>query len=223
MNAMLKSALGIVTLAATVSAQVPEPDFRKMTWSFTGPITWLASKIFQYAGDYGYYQDNNPSYGISNTDPLTDRRHWRYVYYTGLAAKRIVAWGSWGLPSIPAPFVDAQGVRRDGCGHTHVTYGVWMQYGYYSGGTYYTGWVGPLNGGSLSGVRVNNYTCSHQIGASAHASWGSSAFTFDFPKTGNIWQALVLGGVANSHGAGLCGGTFACINQPWLGAYTVPY
>lgn len=221
MNALLKSSLALAALAVTVSAQVPEPDFQSMKWSW-GPVKWLATKAFEYAGDYGYYQDNNPSYAIPNSTSFTDWRHWRFVYYYQLTGKRVVAWGDWGLPSV-APGIVRNGVYYDDCGHTHVTYGVWMQYSYYSGGNYYTNYVGPLYGGSKAGYRTASKYCGHKIGSDLHGSWGNEVFTFDFPKTGNIWQAMFLGGLANSH-AGLCGaGSFSCINQPWLGAYTVAY
>jgi hypothetical protein len=222
MNMLLKSALLLALGASAASAQLLESEFQKMKWNWSAPgMKWLGTKIFQYAGDYGYYQDNNPSYGVPINSSYTNTADWRYVYYGGLTGKRVYAWGQWGLPSVKPPYVDAMGKLRDGCMHTHVGYGVWMYYSFYSGGVNHTGWVGPLYGGNISGTRVNNYTCSHSV-TGGHDTWGKDVFTFDFPKTGNIWQTMILGGMAYSHGANLCP-SFQCVNQPWLGAYTVSY
>jgi hypothetical protein len=220
MNWFHKSILAIAAASSVGSAQVKESFFRTMTWSWAGSPKFLGSKSFQSDVDWGYFQDYTPSFGIPNI-AIEDRSFWRHVAYTGLTGKRVVAWGDWGLPQVKPAYVDAGGTLRDGCGHTHITYAVWLLYGYYSGGVYQSGAVGPLDGGSFGGMRVNNY-CRHDV-AGAHETWGKTAFVFDFPKTGNIWTAMILGGVANSHGAGLCGSSFACINQPWLGAYAVPY
>lgn len=223
MNALLNTAFALALGASAASAQLSQTDFQSMKWNWSAPgMKWLGTKIFQYAGDWGYYQDNNASYGVPTGHGYTSTYDWRYVYYGGLTGKRVYAWGDWGLPTVPPPFRDAKNVLRDGCQHTHVAYGVWMYYSYYSGGVNYTGWVGPLYGGNLSGIRVNDYTCNHAV-SGGHDTWGNTVFIFDFPKTGNIWQTMILGGQAYSHGSGLCGTSFQCVNQPWLGAYTVPY
>lgn len=105
-----------------------------------------------------------------------DWRKWHFVFYTSLTGTNVTAWADWGQPTVPAPVVK-DGKTYDNCAHTHMSYGVWLQYGYYSGG---------------------------------------------FPKTGNIWTAMILGATAVSHGSFDCS-THGCINKPWIGAYAIGY
>lgn len=222
MKALIKSALALALCASAASAQLLESDFNTMKWDWSVPgMKWLGTKIFQSAGDYGYYQDYNPSYGVTTGSGYLNRADWRFVYYGGLTGKKVYAWAAWGLPSVKPPYTNANGKRVDGCMHTHVGWGVWMYYSFYSGGVNYSAWVGPLKGGNQSGIRVNDYTCNHSV-TGGHDTWGNDLFTFPFPKTGNIWQAMIVGAMAYSHGAELCGGAFQCVNQPWIGAYTIP-
>lgn len=222
MRILIKSLVVLALGASAVSAQLLESDFNTLKWpTFSPGMKWVGTKIFQSAGDYGYFQDPNPSYGVPINSGYIKSSDWRLVYYSGLTGKTVYAWSTWGQPSVKRPYVNEKNVRVDGCMHTHVGWGVWMYYSFNSGGVNYSGWVGPLKGGNLSGIRVNDYTCRHTV-TGGHDTWGSDVFTFSFPKTGNFWHLMAVGAIAYSHGAELCGGSFQCINQPWIGAYTIP-
>jgi hypothetical protein len=224
MKSFLKPILGLAFAAFPIMAQVNQAEFSTMTWSWSNPITWLATCNLGTSGA-GYYQDYSPSMNYTGT--ATDWRKWRFVAYVGLTGKKVTAWGNWGQPSIPSPVVRPDGRIGDNCQHAHLSYGVWLQYGYYSGGVYYSGVVGPLQGGTKSGIRVNNYTCRHSVNNSLNQidprfGWGSDVFNFTFPKTGNIWNMMIVGASALSHGAFGCS-THGCVNQPWIGAYGISY
>jgi len=226
-KAFLASALLATGLAASAFGQVTSSDIAALKFWPNGPIKYLATKHFDYAGDYGYYLDPNPSTSLAL--PYSSWANWRAVIYTGLTGKRVYAYGDWGNPDPGPPVWDpVRMIWRDNCQHTHVAYGVWLYYSYYSGGQYYSGWVGGIPVGGKSGVRVNNYTCSHAIKNPLSPNgdnvfgWGQDYFTFDFPKTGNIWTTMAVGVTAVSHAMLGCGQQ-GCTNSPWIIAYTVAY
>jgi hypothetical protein len=224
MKTFIKAALLCVTVSGSVIAQVNRAEFNSMSWSWTNSVKWLGSKQLG-PGGYGYYQDNTPS--SSDVGSPNDWRKWRFVYYTGLTGTNVTAWAQWGLPSVPSPVLRPDGRLGDNCEHSHISYGVWLQYGYSSGGKYYSGVIGPLQGGSKSGVRVNNYTCRHSVNNGINwiderFGFGNDAWSYKFPKTGNIWTAMIVGAMAVSHGQFGCS-THGCVNQPWIGAYAIGY
>ncbi|MEO6095692.1 MAG: hypothetical protein ABIW76_08430 [Fibrobacteria bacterium] len=213
----------ILALGLSAHAQVTQAELQTIKmWPSGGK--WLASKVFNYPGDYGYYLDNNPM--VENTGPFVDLADWRWVYYSGLTGKRVIAYGTWGQPAVGPPTRNASGqITADNCGHVVSSYGVWLQYGYYSGGQYYTGWVGPW-GGSKSGTRVNDNYCKMTTTPTFHPEerygWGQEQFDFQVPKTGNIWIGMIVGATAVSHARLGCS-SFACVNQPSIVAYTLNY
>lgn len=224
MKASLTTAGAILALSLSAHAQVNQTELQAMKMWPSQPVTWLASKIFNYTGDYGYYYDNSPM--ASDWGAPNDWWKWRFVYYTGLTGKRVIAYGTWGYPTIPPPVVRPDGRIGDNCGHAHVSYGVWLQYGYYSGGQYYTGFAGPW-GGSKSGIRVNANYCRHSVdnplkNIDPRYGWGQDQVDFQIPKTGNIWVGMVVGASAVSHGGFGCP-THGCVNQPYIVSYTLPY
>ncbi len=219
MNLLQKLFIAGALAVGFAFAQVDEASLANMKWPPPYQVNWLGSKIFNYVGDYGYYQDHTPMTSFWGTG--TDWQKWRFVYFTGLGGKRVVAWADWGYPSIGPPVRDQFGsVRGDNCGHTHVTQAVWLQYGYYSAGRYYSGYVGPW-GASKAGTRINDYSCQHLT--TTAEGWGNPYFTMNFPAGGGIWQGMVLGAMGNSHANGFGCGSFECVNQPWMGAYTASY
>jgi hypothetical protein len=215
----------ILTMEGAVQAQVTQAELATIKmWPSGGK--WLASKVFNYVGDYGYYQDNTPM--VENTGPFVDIADWRWVYYGGLTGKRVIAYGTWGSPSIGPPVRNPStgAITGDNCGHVVMSYGVWLQYGYYSGGQYYTGWVGPW-GGSKSGTRVNDNYCKISTVPSFHPEerygWGMEQFDINIPKTGSVWIGMIIGATAVSHANKLGCSSFACVNQPYIVSYTLPY
>ena len=224
MKTPIRIGWAVLAFSLAVHAQVNQTQLQSMKMWPGQSAKWLGSKIFKYAGDYGYYLDGTPmtsDYGAS-----TDWWKWRFVYYTGLTGKRVIAYGTWGNPPIGPPALRSDGQWGDDCFHAHMSYGVWLQYGYYSGGQYYTGFISP-RGGSKSGVRVNNNYCRHSVVNSLSSTdpifgWGEEQFDYKVPKTGNIWVGMVVGATAVSHGYIGCA-SFACVNQPYIIAYTLNY
>jgi hypothetical protein len=226
MKTWIISVLLCAAALGSASAQPDQTEFNNYKWSWSNPITWLGSTSLN-PGGYGYYQDYTPS-SSNMEDPTTiNWRNWRFVYYYGLTGGNVWTWADWGQPSVPAPTTLPDGTIADECFHTHLAWGVWLQYGYYSGGAYYSGVVGPFQGGVKSGVRVNNSTCSHSVNniftkTVPRYGWGQDSFNIKFPKTGNIWTAMIVGAFAISH-VDLDCPTHGCTNQPWIGAYSLPY
>jgi hypothetical protein len=191
------------------------------------PVKWLGSVDFSNANT-GYFLDNSSSTGFSDGN-FTDWSKWRFAIYTGLTGKRVYYWGDWGYPTPAAPFQKSDGTWAKPCEHTHLTWSSWFQYGYYSGGVYYSGWTRGGSGG-LSGVQVNNYTCSmstknvwNSNGAYENSfGWGNSSAMFTFPKTGNPFILMVVGASALSHGQQGCS-MHGCINNPRINAYAIPW
>jgi hypothetical protein len=226
MKAWILSALLCASASVPALAQPDQSEFGGYTWSWSNPVTWLGTTSLN-PGQSGYYQDYSPSSSNMESPSNINWRNWRFVYYYGLTGGDVWAWADWGTPSVPPPAVRPDGRIGDNCFHTHVAWGVWLQYGYYSGGQYYSGVVGPYQGGVKSGVRVNNSTCTHSVnntftGSVPRYGWGQDYFNIKFPKSGNVWSAMFVGAFAISH-AGMDCPTLGCTNQPWIGAFSLPY
>jgi hypothetical protein len=227
MRTWIKMALLCATASGSALAQPDQSEFSSYTWSWTNPVTWLGTTSLN-PGQAGYYQDYSPTYSNMESPSTINWRHWRMVYYYGLTGGDVWAWADWGLPTVPPPAVRADGRIGDNCFHSHVAWGVWLQYDYYSGGTHYSGVVGPLQGGVKSGVRpTNSSPCSHSVTNIFNSSvprygWGKDYFNMKFAKTGNIWAAMYVGAFAINHGAMGCA-TQGCTSNPWIGAYSLPY
>jgi hypothetical protein len=187
-------------------------------------VKWLGVTDFSKTG-YGYYLDNSDSYSYTDGN-FADWSKWRFAIYTNLSGKNVTAWGAWGTPTPPPPVRRPDGKIAKLCEHTHVAYGVWLYFDYYSGGKRYTGWAGPLGGGK-SGIQVNDYTCTHSVknplspNGDNQFGWGTDVVTLSFPKVGNIFPMIIVGASALSHGALGCR-TTGCVNQPWINAYAIP-
>jgi hypothetical protein len=223
MKSFIKIGGLLLALSQVLHAQVNQAELATITML---PISgrWLATKMFQYAGDYGYYQDNTPM--AADGGQFLDLTNWRWAYYTGLTGKRVIAYGTWGLPKIGPPVLRSDGKMGDNCGHAHTSYGVWLAYGLYSGGKYYSGWTSG-GGGSKSGTRVNNNYCKFSTTSDLEHidkryGWGAEQFDYKFPAVGNIFYAMVVGVTAVSHGGFGCT-SFGCVNQPYIVSYSLPY
>jgi hypothetical protein len=216
LKAILQAA-GIGCLAAASTfGQITSSGLLTMKMWPTVPVKWLGSPTDFSKINYGYYYDNSPSYGFTDGD-FAAWNKWRFAMYTGLSGKTITAWGDWYTPTPPPPVVKPGGIAKP-CEHTHIAYGVWLQYGYYSGGKYYTGWNGPFGGGK-SGVQGVNNSCPHTV--NSLMGWGTDTYTFSLPKVGNPYTLMIVGASALSHGAIGCP-IQGCINQPAIFAYAVP-
>lgn len=147
----------------------------------------------------------------------------------GPHGEKVYYWGAWGYPTPAAPFITSDGRLAKPCEHTHVTWSSWFQYGYYSGGVYYSGWTRGAGGG-LSGVQVNDYTCTmstknvwNNNGAYENGmGWGVSSGSITFQKTGNPFILMVVGASALSHGMQGCD-MHGCINNPWIDAFAMSW
>lgn len=225
MKTSIKSFLLCAAACGSALAQPDKSEFSSYQWSWTNPINWLATYNLKPGGS-GYYQDYTPSYSNMEVPSTINWRHWRFVYYTGLTGGNVMAWADWGLPAIKPP-VKVGNETMDDCQHSHVAWGVWLQYGYYSGGVYYSGVIGPYQGGVKSGVRVSSNVCKHSVTNDfttivPRYGWGNDYYSIKFPKSGNPWTAMIVGAFAISHRKLGCS-TQGCTNQPWIGAYSVPY
>lgn len=217
--------LGGLSMAAF--GQATREQVATMNMWPTVPVKWLGSVDFAKVS-YGYFLDNSPSIGYSDGN-FTDWGKWRFAIYTGLTGKDVYYWGTWGTPTAPPPYTRPDGRIAKPCEHTHITWSSWFQFGYYSGGVYYTGWTRGAGGG-LSGVQVNNYTCSmstknsHNNGGLIENAfgWGNSSGQIRIPKAGNPFILMIVGASALSHTLLGCSSQ-GCINQPWINAYAIPW
>jgi hypothetical protein len=223
----LLQAVGLVGLAAAAAfGQASSADVASMKFFPPVGVKWIGATDFSQT-NYGYHLDNSASYSYSDGN-FADWSKWRFVRYTGLTGMQVTAWGDWGRPIPPPPFIKPNGDRAVPCEHTHVAYGVWLFYSFYSSGNHITGWVGPVGGGGKSGKQVNDWTCTHPVinplssDGNNTFGWGQEAFVFNFAKTGNPYLYMVVGAMALSHGALGCP-TVGCINQPWIFAYAFPW
>lgn len=208
---------------SSVSAQVNRSELQSMPmWPTGSGVNWIRLKNFTHAGDFDYYLDTTPN--TPTTGPTTANSSWRYAYYTGLRDKRVTIEPLWGKPDIPPRVYDpAIGQYRDSCGHTHISYGVWLQYSIYVDGKSYQGWYGPF-GGSKSGVRVNNNSyCDHLVDnpladLDETFGWGADNFVGSFSRN-SVYHTMVFGVTAVSHASLGCS-SFGCVNNPLIMAYT---
>jgi hypothetical protein len=219
------SLLGCLTAAAF--GQATREQVATMAMWPTVPVKWLGSTDFSRI-NYGYYLDGSANFGYSDGN-FTDWSKWRFAIYTGLTGKDIYYWGAWGYPTPGPPVRRPDGRLASACEHTHLTWSSWFFFDYYSGGVRYSGWTRGAGGG-LSGVRVNDYTCtmslknSHNNGGLIENAfgWGNSSGSIRMPKVGNPFTIMIVGASALSHGALGCSSQ-GCVNNPRINAYAIPW
>lgn len=222
MNRMTEAlVLAVCLVAIFASRAFTQASAEEMnTFPMPPPSGYEATKVFAYAGDFGYYTAPMPSVYSTGSGPSD----YRYVRYTNLNGKRIYLYGAWG----PTPITATE--SGDGCGHAHASYGVWVRYEVSILFFRLSGWV-RVGGGGMSGVREGErcvFTTSGPLAeVDSRFGWGSTFFQFScLANNCGILRDLVLGVLSNTHGWGSCTvppGSFpACTEPSYLIGYTLP-
>jgi hypothetical protein len=181
------------------------------------------TKDFQFVGDSVGHLATNYAVYPADIGAAT------YAYYrmTNLAGKNISIWPRVET-AIPPPKVLSDGRLADACGHTHLSYGVWVRYDLIFAGARLTG-VPFVGGGGMSGVRHPQGKCELKVQndlvqISPAFGWGSDFTAFNVLPHQTFIKELIVGASVPTHGWGTClpsGGFTACFEPVRMNVWTL--